>query len=177
MPFKLAEKIKSGEYVDMPELLPNQLGASGDTKPQGPKKKVISSVLEWVQCFSISISEIALKEPPRTPDLLSYMNLIIEAHLKYSCDAWQGYGWCFRQRAGLSTKMQWATIDPTLWNLVFAGHANAKRCKHCFSFYHSHNSCNWAPEPATESFRCQPTPYSTFAHLQICDADRGCLPV
>ena len=90
----------------MPELLPNQLGGSGDTKPQGPKKKVISSILEWVQCFFIPISEIALKEPPWTPDLLSYMNLIIEAHLEYSGDAWQGYGRRFRQRAALSTKMQ-----------------------------------------------------------------------
>ena len=50
-------------------------------------------------------------------DLLSYMNLIIKAHLKYSGDTWQGYGWHFRQREGLTTKMQWATTDPTLWNL------------------------------------------------------------
>ena len=97
MPFKLAEKIQSGEYVNMPELLPDQLGASSDTKPQGPKKRVISSILEWVQCFSISISVITLKEHQWTPDLLSYMNLIIEAHLEYSGDAWQVYGQRFRQ--------------------------------------------------------------------------------
>ena len=81
VPFKLAEKIQSEEYVDMLELLPDLLGVSGNTKPQGPKKKVISSILKWVQCFSIYFSVIALKEPQRAPDLLSYMNLIIKAHL------------------------------------------------------------------------------------------------
>ena len=68
----------------------------------------------------------------------------------------------------LSTKMQWATRDPTLWNLSFAGHVNAKRCKHCFSFYHSHDSCNWAPEPATASFRHQPTPQPLFTSTRPC---------
>ena len=117
---------------------------------------MISSILKWVQCFSIYFSVIALKEPQRAPDLLSYMSLIIKAHLKYSGDAWQGYDQSFKQRVAMTTKMQWATTDPTLWNL--AGHANATRCKHCFSLYHSHNSCDWAPEPATASFKHQPTP-------------------
>ena len=68
VPKKLADKIQSGEYVDMSELLPDQLGVScskpsHDSKQQGPKKKGISSILEWVQCFSIYISVVALKEP------------------------------------------------------------------------------------------------------------------
>ena len=80
----------------MPKLLPDQLRASGDTKPQGPKKKVISGILKWAQCFSIYILVIALKESQWTPDLLNYMFLIIEVHLKYSGDAWQGYDQHFR---------------------------------------------------------------------------------
>ena len=86
------------------------------------------------------------------------MFLIVEVHLKYSGDAWQGYDQHFRQRVVLTTKIQWTTIDPTLWNLTFAGNANAKRCKHCSSLYHSHDSYNWAPEPATSSFRYWLTP-------------------
>ena len=133
---------------------------------------MISSILKWVQCFSIYFSVIALKEPQRAPDLLSYMNLIIKAHLEYSGDAWQGYDQSFKQRAAMTTKMQWATTDPTLRNLAFAGHANAKRCKYCFGLYHSHNSCDWAPEPATASFKHQPTPQpfltSTCRRYHIC---------
>ena len=112
----------------MLELLPDQLGASSNTKPQGPKMKVtsISSILEWVQCLSIYISVIALKEPQQAPDLLSYMNLIIKVHLEYSGDSWQGYDQHFRQRVAMTTKIQWTTTDLTLWNLAFAGHANAK---------------------------------------------------
>ena len=52
VPQKLVQKIQSGEYVNMSELLPDQLGLS-DIKPssekqQGSKKKVISNILEWV---------------------------------------------------------------------------------------------------------------------------------
>ena len=94
------------------------------------------------------------------------MNLIIEAHLEYSGDAWQGYDRRFRQRAASTTKTEWATIDPTLWNLAFTGHANARRCKHCFSLHHSHDSCDWAPEPATSLVKSQPTPQPLFTSTQ-----------
>ena len=110
VPQKLVQKIQSGEYVDMSELLPEQLGPSdiklSSEKQQGTKKKLISNILEWVQCFSIYVSVIALKEPQRIPDLLCYMNLIIEVHREYSGDAWQGYDHRFRQRAAMTTKLE-----------------------------------------------------------------------
>ena len=162
VPQKLAQKIQSGDYVDMTELLPDHLGISdiklSSDKQQGSKKKGISSILEWVQCFSIYVSVIALKEPQRIPDLLGYMNLIIEAHQEYSGDAWQGYNRRFRQRAAVTTQTKWATIDPTLWNLAFTGHAHIGRCKHCFSLYHTHDCCDWAPQQVTSPLKPRPTP-------------------
>ena len=40
---------------------------------------------------------------------------------------------------------KWATIDPTLWNMAFTGHARVQRCKYCFSLYHQASECDWAP--------------------------------
>ena len=56
-------------------------------------------ILEWVQCFCIYVSVIALKHAQHVPKLLGYMNLIIKAHLEYFGQAWQGYDGCFQQRA------------------------------------------------------------------------------
>ena len=50
VPQKLAQKIQSGDYVDITELLPDHLGISdiklSSDKQQGSKKKGISSILE-----------------------------------------------------------------------------------------------------------------------------------
>ena len=45
VPKKLVEKIESGQYVEMSELRPDQLGYAGSPKQQG-KKKAISNILE-----------------------------------------------------------------------------------------------------------------------------------
>ena len=134
------------------ELLPDQLGAPSfkhgyDSKQQGSKKKAISSILEWVQCFTIYISVIAQKQPQRVPDLLGNLNLIIEAHLEFSGDAWLGYDRHFQQRATSLPELEWARIDSTLWNLAFTDQANIIRCKH----HHPHSSCDWTPSIAPSS--------------------------
>ena len=171
VPQKLVQKIQSGEYVNISELLPEQLGLSdiklSSEKQQGPKKKAISNILEWVQYFAIYVSVIAIKEPQRTPDLLCYMNFIIEAHREYSGDAWQGYNRRFRQRAAMTTKLEWDVIDTTLWNLAFTGHAYAGRCKHCFSLSHSHDSCDWAPQLATSTLQPPQPCYLNFGKIPL----------
>ena len=125
---------------------------------------MISSILEWVQCFSISISVITLKEHQWTPDLLSYMNLIIEAHLEYSGDAWQVYGQRFRQ--------EWLWLQK--WNglqqIPHYGilHLQATPMPKDANTASAHDSCDWTPEPATTSFRCRPTPQPLLTSTHRC---------
>lgn len=42
---------------------------------------------------------------------------------------------------------KWATVDPTLWNMAFTGHARVQRCKYCFSLSHQASDSEWAPSP------------------------------
>ena len=57
VPAKLVSKIEAGEYVDMTELLPDRLGICKSTstdnsfKGSRQKKKALSGILEYVQCF------------------------------------------------------------------------------------------------------------------------------
>ena len=74
----------------MAELLPDRLGVSANPQNTGEKedkqlsrskKCQVTSILEWVQCFSIYTAVIAAKHPERIQDLLGYQALIIEAHI------------------------------------------------------------------------------------------------
>ena len=139
----------------MAELLPDHLGvnaAPAETGDQEAKRKgkrrQVTSVLEWLQCYSIYMAVIAAKTPARLPDMLGYQVLIIEARMEYEGDGWLGYDRRFRQRAAASPEAVWARIEPTLWNIAFAGKARASRCKHCFSLTHPAEDCEWAPTKA-----------------------------
>ena len=81
----------------MTELLPNRLGISKATSTDDSlkgfrqKKKVLSGILEWVQCFGIYLAVVCRREPHRIQDLLGYQVLIIEASQEYQGDGWIGY--------------------------------------------------------------------------------------
>ena len=101
-----------------------------------------------IQRFSIYIAIIARKHPDRVPDLLGYQSLIIDSSIQYEGDSWIGYDRRFRLSAAANSTKIWASLDPTLWNLAFAGSARVSRCKHCFSLTHPSIECEWASEAA-----------------------------
>ena len=162
VPTKLMNKIESGVFVEMAELLPERLGVLGtdDDAKQKPKKRSLS-ILEWLQCYAVYVAVISKKQPERIPDLMGYQSLVIEAYMEYKNDCWIGYDRRFRQQAASQPHRPWSTIDSTLWTLAFAGQAKTSRCKHCFSLAHQSNDCDLAPEPSIK-------PYQYSQRRQIC---------
>ena len=161
VPKKLVAKIQAGMFVDMADLLPDRLGTAGGhlaeeespekhfvVRLQHPKKKQVTNILEWIQCFGIYTAVVAKKDPARVQDLLGYQSLIVEAKMEYQGDGWLGYDRRFRQRAAADLGKPWSVIDPSLWSMALSGLAKATRCKHCFSLSHRADECEWAP-PAT----------------------------
>ena len=137
----------------MAELLPDSLGSSllppttqGEEDKPAPKPKCrqVTNILEWVQCFNIYIAAISAKSPSRIRDLLGYQALIIQASMEYKRDGWLGYDRIFRQNAAADPDTVWAHLDPTLWNIAFAGQGSTARC---FSLIHPTAECEWAPAP------------------------------
>ena len=59
---------------------------------------------------------------------MGYQALIIDAYMEYKGDCWMGYDRHFRQMTASQPDRSWASIDPTLWNLAFAGQAKTARC-------------------------------------------------
>ena len=139
----------------MAELLPDRLGVNagppieGDKDDKKPRRRQVTNILEWIQCYSIYMAVRLQKYPDKAQDMLGYQTLIVEACMEYQGEGWLGYDRRFRQMAAASQDIPWAKIDPTLWNKAFAGQARANRCKYCFSLPHAADDCDWAPTPTT----------------------------
>ena len=132
IPPNLVEKIESGAFVEMGDLLPSCLGLD-DAAKSTQKHCLITNIMEWLQSFAVYVTVIARKQPQRVPDLMGYQVLILEASSEYKNDCWMAYDRYFRQDATSQPQCSWSNIDTTLWLLAFSGQARANRCKFCFS--------------------------------------------
>ena len=86
VPHKLAVRILKGEYIDMAELLRDNLEAqrratSSITQSPSPTAQKhrweVPDLLSWVQCFGTYMAVITSKYPDRVHQLLAYQTLIV----------------------------------------------------------------------------------------------------
>ena len=162
VPAKLVSKIESGAFIEMADLLPEQLGTYySDEEPKArTKKPSVTNIMEWLQCFAVYVAVRCQKQPERIRDIMGYQALIIDAYMEYKGDCWMGYDRRFRQITASQPERSWASIDPTLWNLAFAGQAKTARCMHCFSLSHHSNDCEFASRGKPQrSYKLLPTEY------------------
>ena len=84
----------------MSDLFPNRIGVMKSEKDDEgedkcmtaiKKKRQVTSIMEWVQCFGIYTAVLAEKYPQKVKDLLGYQTLIVEAHMEYEGGTWMGY--------------------------------------------------------------------------------------
>ena len=124
IPGKIAEKIWRGEFIDLNALLPHRLGAPEPTLAEALQKrsrdlKQISTIEQWVVCFSAFMSVIALRIPGRIRDLLAYQALIVKAAHDYEGTPWLSYDAHFRSVAATMQLQTWSTPDQTIWSQYF----------------------------------------------------------
>ena len=122
VPAKLIKRIQEGEFIEMGELAIDWLGlpsVEDSTKTSRSKRRPVTSIVEWAQCFSNYIAVLVQAQPERVADLLGYQHLILEAHLEYEGDGWVAYDRRFRQIAATAPGGLWAHRDVDLWNMVF----------------------------------------------------------
>jgi len=147
VPKMLAKRIQDREFVDMSELTVDCLSMlTGDeaTKPNHPKRRPVTSIVEWAQCFTRYTAIVSQAKPEKTVDLLGYQHLILEAHLEYIGEGWIVYDRRFRQIAATRSATSWAQRDGDLWHMVFSSNQRRPYCQHCFGSTHSSGDCNGA---------------------------------
>ena len=90
VPPKLVKKIQALEFVEMRELLPDNMALADrlEALPQrigqptrNPEQREIGLLYTWTACFATYIAVVSQAHPGRVVDMLAYMRLIIkEAH-------------------------------------------------------------------------------------------------
>ena len=121
VPPGLVEKIESGVFVDMGDLVPHRLELEEITRSK-QKHQAISTISKWLQAFAVYVAIISKKQPDRVPDLMGCQVLMLEASNEYKKESWLAYDRLFRQLAASDPHCKWSNINTTLeFSLCFAG--------------------------------------------------------
>ena len=112
--------------------------------PRKPKKNVISTLSEWVKCFSVYATTLCAYQPHRGPDMLAYLYVIASAHEEFQFPACMAYDVAFRKKAANFRLSSWGHIDPQIYSRAFTGASKVKtgaHCSRCLSTAHSTSEC------------------------------------
>ena len=130
IPAQLVSKILNGEFVDMSELLRDNLEAerkgalldpSEASSPSSTKRsrREVPNLLSWVQCFDMYMAVIASQQPSRVMPLLAYQTLIIREARRCGGRGWLAYDSMFRQQVAGRAEANWSKLNSTLYAVTF----------------------------------------------------------
>ena len=175
LPKKLVEKIQANEYIDFNDLPP----AKGRSKvlPQMlegqvilvqsadlvQSRKMIPDLATWVQCYSLYVAVVAVKQPERIPELMAYLSQIVRASTRYKLPAWLVYDQNFRQEAANNPSQLWSKVDPSIYTQCFTDQALTSEnwCEQCQGLDHTSAQCPVKP-------RKRPRSVFQATNLSIC---------
>jgi len=163
LPRKLLDKILRGEFVEMEELLPENVAAARDpvelvTNNDGrnialnvcsSKKRSIQDFPAWLEAFVIYMGAIVQVAPHRAHELLSYQYIIMMANQQFATPAVLNYDRAFRT-ALAGTSAPWSAINQTLWSLHLISSPRPS-CPKCVT-HHSRDRCPGQQQPSQQPF-------------------------
>ena len=127
IPYKLVSRITAGLFVDLADLLPDNIRAQ-EIEPQaflegklvvsGSKKRVveIADIITWIVAFTIFSMILCHNFPSRWKDLNQYKLLIIQTARRFPDKSWLHYDIAFRKEAAASGSTDWSRMHPDLYN-------------------------------------------------------------
>ena len=186
VPRKLLDKITRGEYIELEDLLPENVGAGSEplelstANGEGrrvslnlcvTKKRSIVDFTAWLEAYTIYMA-CALKHVPfRALELVTYQHIICTANQQFATPAVLGYDRAFRA-AVATTSARWDAIDQSLWSLHLI-RAPRPSCPRCTT-HHSRDRCPQylagphAPAGTNTSRPTQPFLAGAGSTRQIC---------
>ena len=143
IPKKLAEHIWQRDG----ELLPETRNLKpGDEENQQrlltQRKKPVTELKTWVQCFAIYVGVVSMKNPEFTPDMMACMVMIVKTMEEYAGLAWVQYDKVFLRQANSKERCQWSKVNPSLFAQCLTRRAhNTAHCYLCLSSSHTTQDC------------------------------------
>eukprot|EP00731_Ephydatia_muelleri_P026364 Em0018g464a len=153
IPYKIVKKITNGEFVDMAELLRDNIEAErrasvveGQKPPKAAHtaRREIPDLLSWVQCFGTFIAIMASVYPGKVRQLLAYQTFIIREGRRLGGNGWRSYDTMFRQQAALDPAVDWSKINSTLYAVSFVAQpgTRVRSCSLCMESDHREEDCS-----------------------------------
>ena len=151
VPAKLVARITKGEFVDMADLLRDNLearrwgdlpeGSSSSAEPKRSQREV-PDLLSWVQCFGTYMAVVTSSQPERVKQLLAYQTVIVREARRCGGRDWQAYDSMFRQQAVGNPAVDWSKLNPTLYAVTFLTQSGTgKNCVLCMESDHREEDC------------------------------------
>ena len=161
IPATLVDKILKGQYVDMCDLLQDNIllskkstnggaGGGGGSEPsvghtQRRKREFTkdeSGLLSWIQCFAAFTAIVCSQDPTRCNDLLAYMVIMVNEARRFKYQGWLTYDEMFRQSAAKSKSTTWANLNGTLYATTFLSQQKGESvtCRTCSSLITIHTN-------------------------------------
>ena len=124
-------------------------------KPHGtPRRGPVTDILLLVECYATLVSVLTTCFPDKTPELMAYMQAIVDAQRTYFGEGWVTYDACYRRQAAATESLNWSQINFTLYNEAFMGRAKPlPQCSYCLSEHHRSADCLDAPDMLTSSHK------------------------
>ena len=157
VPAKLVSKIRKGEYVDMAELLRDNMelerrrdlrsaasSALGLIPPTS--RREVPDLLSWIQCFRMYAAVLSNSYPNKVQQLYAYQTMIVREARRCGGKGWLAYDQMFRQQAAISPA-DWSKLNNSLYSTTFLQQQNGRgrTCTHCMETDHVANECSLAP--------------------------------
>ena len=130
VPAKLVGKILRLEFVDMAELLRDNIDAerrqgrqreAAGVPAKQQQRREVSDILSWIQCFGIYVSVVASKFPERVSRMLAYQTTLVREARRCGGGGWSAYDTAFRQQATTNKECDWSKLNSSLYPMTFYG--------------------------------------------------------
>ena len=166
IPAKLVKKILKGEFVDMADLLKDNLEAerrrysqeNGNNRSSFAQppcyKREVPDMLSWLKCFSLYAAAITSKYPHKARELWAYQALMVSEQRRCGGRGWLLYDSGFRQQITSLEATDFSKINQSLYSTTFLAYGGRGQfCPHCLSSDHGQEECALHPQRAVPVVR------------------------
>ena len=152
MPPKLVEKIQRLDFVDIAELLGDNLevhrhSSVSDLQPTSQssksRRREVPDVLSWASCFGVYMAVLTAKHPEMVKQLFAYHTMMLREAHRCGGSGWQTYDSYFRQQVAGNPTADWSWLNTALYAVTFLSQSNKSgtNCTLCMASDHTSQEC------------------------------------